>query len=319
MTLAASKRVVRGAALAAALVLSCAPAQAPRPPKVRGEMVVSTDWLASWLGRPEVAVLHVGAGPSAQEEYDTGHIPGARLVLFGDIAAPRGGVSNEIPPAESLAALSRRVGIAPRGRIVVYDTSTGLMAARAYVVLDYMGLGDRTSILDGHLKKWKAENRLLSTTAPEAPPGAFVPRPRPEIVVPIAVMRDLSWIKEREPGSPFELIDSRAEPFFTGAEPASGPMRPGRIPGATNLYWMSQIAGAENPVLKPVAELRAMYESAGVSPGEMIVAYCNSGVQASHIYVVAKYLGYDVRLYDGSYSEWSADPNAPIATGPVSR
>jgi thiosulfate/3-mercaptopyruvate sulfurtransferase len=113
-------------------------------------MLVTTDWLAGNLSDPKVVVLHVADTPQG---YSAGHIPGARFVKWDDIAATRDGIPNELPPTEALVSVVRRLGIEEKSRVVIYDEDGGLYAARLYVTLDYLGLGERAALLDGHWKK----------------------------------------------------------------------------------------------------------------------------------------------------------------------
>src|SRR5690606_29075003 len=101
------------------------------------------------------------------------------------------------------------------------------------------------------------------------------------------------------------ILDARPPAQFSGEEPGDAVARPGHIPGARNVFWQTLVESTENPRLKDEAELRRIFEEAGVDPGDTVVAYCRTGGQASFLYAVAKHLGYDVRLYDGSFVDWS--------------
>lgn len=277
--------------------------------QVRSELLVSTTWLAGHLSDPKVVVLHVGRDRSA---YDAGHISGARFLAWSEFTTTRDGIPNELPPVPQLVALFERLGVSDDSRVVLYGESFGPIAARAWFTLDYLGHGEKAALLDGGLEKWRAEQRPLSKEEPPAKPGRFTARPRPEIVVGLDRMRELS--RAAAPGSGVLLLDSRSPAEYSGAKPAGDPPRAGHIPGAVNLYWVDGLISRENPVLRPPAELRRLFEAVGAAPGRKVVSYCNSGVQASLAYFMASYLGYDAALYDGSIAEWNRSDSAPLAT-----
>jgi thiosulfate/3-mercaptopyruvate sulfurtransferase len=281
-------------------------------PAVRAHMLVSTEWLAKYLKDPKVVVLHVAREKSA---YDAGHIPGARFLALGDILVTRDGLPNELPPIEKLQQVFARLGVGDEARVVLYGEMSGLMAARAYFTLDYLGFGDQAALLDGGLEKWKAEQREVSTAAPEVKAAKFTPRVNPRVVVVRDVVRDVSWVTSSVEPSNVALIDARPAEDYTGAKTGDGLPRAGHIPGATNVYWMQHLVSAQNPAMKPVAELRRMYENAGATSGKKIVTYCRTGMQASHAYFTVRYLGYDVSMYDGSFIEWSKTEGLPVTTG----
>jgi thiosulfate/3-mercaptopyruvate sulfurtransferase len=142
----------------------------------------------------------------------------------------------------------------------------------------------------------------LTKEEPAAQVGRFTPRLRPEIVVGVEAVKDLSLTaSNKTPRSPL-LLDVRPAEQYLGA--SANASANGHIPGAVNLYWVESQAGGENPALKAEPELRKLFESAGLTPDRPVVTYCGSGVQATQTYFALKYLGYDVSMYDGSFSEW---------------
>ena len=277
-------------------------------PKVRAEMLVTTDWLAKHLTDKNVFVLHVAR---ERKPFDDGHIPGARFVALNDLLMTREGVANELPPVEHLQRLFETLGIGDDGRIVIYGENNGLAAARAFFTLDYLGHGNRAALLDGGVEKWKAEKRELQTQAGTPVAAKFTPRLRPGVLVKLDAMRDLSWVAANVSGANVAIIDARPEEQYLGTPN----QRSGHIPGAANLYWMKHLTSASDLTLKPVTELQKMFAEAGLKPDQKVVTYCNSGMQASHAYFTLKYLGYDVSMYDASFSEWSKTESNPIVTG----
>ena len=286
--------------------------QREKPSSMRSEMIVSSAWLAAHLSDVNVVILHVAR---ARVHYDEGHIPGARFVAWDEITATRDGVPNELAPVADLQKLFARLGIGDDARIVLYGDNSGLSAARAYFTLDYLGHGERAALLDGGLEKWKAERRAISTKIVEPKMTPFTPRVRPSAVTSFDIVRDLSWTATNVASPNVVLIDARPADEYTGTKPGEGVPRGGHIPGAANVFWMQNVVSKENPELRPVVELRKLYEQAGALHGRTVVTYCRTGGQASHAYFTLKYLGYDVVMYDGSFFEWSNTEGAPVVVG----
>jgi len=275
---------------------------------VRTGMLVSSAWLAGNLSNPRVVVLCVARDRKA---YDDGHIPGARFIAWSDIVASGNGAANELPSVAHLAGVFEKAGIGDSARIVIYGDGNGLSATRAFFTLDYLGHGNRASILDGGIERWKSEKRTLETEAPVFSPAGFTPRPNPSVIATTETVRDYSWVSSNIDKSGVSIIDSRPAEQYAGA-PST---KTGHIPGAANLYWQKHLDEKDRATVKPVSELIKMYQDLGVKSGDKVVTYCNSGVQASHSYFILKYLGFDVSMYDGSFSEWTKMKDAPISTG----
>jgi len=292
-------------------------------PKVRHDMLVTAGWLeshlgdrpgavATFFGKKEIVVLQVGRDRKA---YDAGHVPGAQFVALGELAVKRNGVPNELPDDTALVETVRRLGLDRHKRIILYDDADGLLAARAWFTLDYLGLGTRAALLDGGWKKWRAEGRPDSTEVPPPrKPTSYKLRMPNDVVVLLPEVQEISHALLKGDRQRVALVDARPEDDFTGAK-AGEVARPGHIPGAEDVYWKEALVSADNPVLRPPAELRALFEAAGAGAKKTNVTYCYSGVQGAFDYFLLRYLGYDARLYDGSFSEWSAARQTMVEKG----
>ena len=282
----------RFVACAFALPLLSLAAPAPRP-----NLLVSTDWLSQHFKDANVVVIEVSRDSKA---YDAGHIPGSRFVALGDITVTRDGILNELPPAADLKAVFEKAGVSDDSRVILVGDVSPLFATRAFFTLDYLGHGDQTAMLDGGLPKWKMESRPTDTNPAAAKMGRFTPHLRPEVVATKEGVKDIA-----KSGSAV-LVDARPAQDFTGGTAANAEIpRPGHIPGAVNLFWQQGQVNKDDMSLLSETQLRNMYEAAGVKSDKPVVTYCNTGMQASQSYFTLKYLGYDVKMYDGSFSEWS--------------
>ncbi len=277
-------------------------------PSLRSDLVVSTGWLAAHLGDPKLVVLHVTRNPDA---FRAGHIPGARLLVWDRIAPARDGLPAELPPVAELVEEFQALGVGDDTRVVLYGDNPGLAAARAWFTLDYLGHGGHAALLDGGWEKWRAEGRPVSQEEATPARGRLTARVRPGIVADLARVRELA----EKPGGRELLVDARPRAEYLGEKASGNPGRAGHIPGAVNLYWLDALAGRENPVLRPEAELRRLFEQAGAQPGRRLVCYCVAGVQAAYVYFLARYLGYEAALYDGSLAEWNRTAGTPLSLG----
>lgn len=277
---------------------ACAPSatRGSRGPVLNPALLVGAAELEGDLADPGLVVLHVARERS---DYDAGHLPGARFLPLAAIVTERAGVPNELPPTERLDSVFQSVGVGDETRVVLYGDLGGLAAARAFFTLDYLG-HERTAVLDGGLAAWRAGGRAVSRDTPApAAPASFTPDPQPQRVV------DAAWVRARLDTAEVALVDARPAAEYTGETPGAEVTRPGHIPGAENLFWRNTLLDDTNPVLRTPAVLRGLFRLAGADPGDTVVVYCRTGVQASQLYFVARYLGYETRMYDASYLDWS--------------
>jgi thiosulfate/3-mercaptopyruvate sulfurtransferase len=272
-------------------------------------MLVSTAWLGDHLKDPNLVILWVGDGADYKKE----HIPGALPITLDDVATPmvNGQLMLELLPPERLQKAFQSVGITNDSRIVLYTSKERLSAmTRVYMTLDVVGLGAKASVLDGGFPAWKAENRPLTTEVRTVQPGKLDLCPQSDVIAPA------DWVRAnlRHPGA--AIIDSRLERFYTGEAAGRNhdgtDQRKGHIPGAANIPYSSLVD--DKGMFLTSDQLRQKFSSAGVKSGDRVVSYCHIGQQATVVYFVARYLGYDARLYDGSWEEWSSHADWPAET-----
>ncbi|HSE36271.1 MAG TPA: rhodanese-like domain-containing protein, partial [Blastocatellia bacterium] len=212
----------------------------------------------------------------------------------------------ELPPVEKLKSAFEDLGISNNSHIIIcFLTNYVSPSTRVFFTLDYLGLGGQTSLLDGGFEAWRAEGRAVSTEAPQIVRGTIIPRPRPELIV------DAAWISANLNKPKIAIVDARTPEFYTGASAGRMP-RAGHIPSAVNVPFVS-LADSANK-LKDSTTLRKLLADAGIKQGDQIVSYCHIGQQATVVYFVAKYLGYDARLYDGSFEDWSKRTELPVVS-----
>jgi thiosulfate/3-mercaptopyruvate sulfurtransferase len=263
--------------------------------------VVTADWLAQHLQDPDLVLLHVGE----PQEFEAAHIPGAQYLARQAVSTPAGSFPIlELPPVEQLRETFEKIGISDDSRIVVYFGKDWVTpAARVILTLDYLGLGPRTSLLDGGMAAWLAAGKTTTKEQTQRARGRIRSLARDDIVV------DARWVRARLQEPKVALIDARAPEFYKG-ESASMAARAGHIPGAVNIPFSATVD--EFSKLKERAALEALFAQAGVKPGQTVVTYCHIGQQASLLYLVARSLGYEARMYDGSFTEWASIPDSPV-------
>lgn len=285
-------------------ILSPAPGrvQAQRPIRqaVRSEMLVSTTWLERHLNDRDLVVLQVGQD---RGQFDSGHIPGSHFVRLDELVEQHSDSLNELPSTTELAETFANLGVGDRSRIVLADAAGGVLAARAYFTLDYLGHGDHAALLDGGLRAWVAESKMLSTSQSVITRSEFHPYIHPEILVTTTQMQHLS-LAVGEGTSGYTLLDARPMAEYSGLVNSESVSQAGHIAGSESLYWKKLIRSEENPQLLGEEDLVRQFENAGAGPGKLVVTYCRTGMQSSFTYFVAKYLGYRAAMYDGSVYEW---------------
>lgn len=272
--------------------------------------LVSTEWLAERLH--EVQVIDAtwfmpGEGVGA-ESYAAGHIPGAVFVDIDAVSDKNSDLPHMLPTADAFAREAGELGLRRDRTVVVYDAHGIFSAPRVWWTLRTMGF-PRVFVLDGGLKKWRAEGRPVETQAP-SPVSTNL-----ESVFDPHLVRDLDAVKDLLERREAQLVDARAGPRFRGEapEPRAG-LRAGHMPGACNVPWQPLING--DGTLKSADELRAAFTNAGVDLDQPIVTTCGSGVSAALLALALARLGRpDVAVYDASWTEWGGRTDTAVVTG----
>ncbi|WP_019435145.1 sulfurtransferase [Streptomyces sp. AA0539] len=242
-------------------------------------------------------------GPPGRPAYEAGHLPGAVYVdLDTELAGPAGpGGRHPLPDPEAFGAAMRRAGVREARPVVVYDGGQGWAAARAWWLLRWAG-HRRVRVLDGGLAAWEGG---LTREVPVPEPGDFVPRPGG---MPLLDAADAARLAREG-----LLLDARAGERYRGEVEPIDPVG-GHIPGAVSAPTTENVTPAG--LLRAPGELRERFTALGAAEGTPVGVYCGSGVSGAHTVLALATTGIEAALYAGSWSEWTADPTRPVATGP---
>jgi thiosulfate/3-mercaptopyruvate sulfurtransferase len=278
--------------------------------------LVSTDWLAAHLDDPKVRIVDAsfkmpGILPLPKDDYVAAHIPGAVFFDVDAVSDHGNPLPHMFPSAEQFGRDVGALGIGNDDTVVVYDAGGWVAGPRVWWM--FLSYGhDRVRVLDGGLKKWRAEGRPVQSGAVTPGPVTFKATFDPKRV------RNIQQMIDNVARGAEQVIDARSGERFEGrvAEPRPG-LRSGHIPGSRNLPY-NNLFDPDTGAMKPPEELRKAFSAAGVDLDKPVVTSCGSGVSALVLTLALYRLGArGIALYDGSWSEWGLLDGPPIATGPA--
>jgi thiosulfate/3-mercaptopyruvate sulfurtransferase len=283
-----------------------------------GEGLVSTDWLAANLNDPKLrifdATVHLRPAPSGpykiesgRADYEAGHIPGAGFLdLIRDLSDTTSPLAFTMPSMMRLAEALGAAGIANESRIIVYSTTTPMWATRLWWMLRSGGIHN-VAVLDGGFAKWNAEGRPAVTGEETYAPTTLTLVPRPDV-----------WVDKKAVlaaiGDNATCTINALSPGLHSGEATMNYGRKGHIKGSRNVPYAALLN--KDGTFRSTDELRALFASSGALDRSRVICYCGGGISATMDALALTRLGHpNIAVYDGSMSEWCADPDLPMESG----
>jgi thiosulfate/3-mercaptopyruvate sulfurtransferase len=292
-----------------ALLLLFPSALLSKEPPIKGfdrSRLIETAELKGLVNHPSVRIIDMR---TSLPDYLKGHIPNAVYLHFETLRIPDNGVPAQAPDRITLERLlGENLSVSNNMWVVLYSENSNPNATYLAWTLDFLG-HKRVGVLNGGWEKWASENHPTTQEYPSLAPKKFFGKVIGE------TLADKKWVQSHLSSKEVVIVDVRSPKQYSGEEGEE--IRRGHIPGARNLFWETTLEGNEFKTWKTKEDLQRLLREAGITKDKEIVVHCRTGREASHVYFTLKHvLGYPrVRLYRGSWVEWSADRTLPVKTG----
>jgi thiosulfate/3-mercaptopyruvate sulfurtransferase len=268
--------------------------------------LVETGELVTLVDHPSLRIVDMR---TSLLDYLKGHIPNAVYLHFENLQVPRNGIPAQAPDRISLEKLiGDSLSVSNDMWVILYSEKSNPNATFLLWILDFLG-HKRVGILNGGWEKWVSEKHPITQSYPLLLSKKFFGRVKREILA------EKKWVRDQLLAKDVVIVDARPPKEYSGEEGEE--IRRGHIPGARNIFWETTLEGDEIRIWKKKEDLEKLFAESGVVKDKEIIVYCRTGRKASHVYFTLKYvLGFpNIRLYRGSWVEWSADRNLPIKVG----
>lgn len=295
-----------GSVLILNLLISPVSAKTPPFKNANFPRLVEAEELVPLLYHPSVRIIDMR---SSLLDYLKGHIPNAVYLHYETLRVPNNGIPAQSPDRIYLEKLiGDYLSISNPMWVVLYSEKSNPNATLLAWVLDHLG-HKKVGILNGGWDKWMMERFPTTQIYPKLISQKFFAK------INLQTIAEKKWVQERLSAKGTVIVDARPPRQYSGEEGEE--VRRGHIPGAKNLFWETTLEGEDIRVWKKGEDLRKLFSDLGITKDKEVIVHCRTGREASHLYVTLKHvLGFpNVRLYRGSWVEWSADPSLPIRTG----
>jgi len=282
-------------------------AQTPPFKTINFPRLIETAELAPFVNHPSVRIIDMR---SSFFDYLKGHIPNAVYLHFETLRVPRNGIPAQGPDRVFLEKLvGDYLSVSNPMWVIIYSEKSNPNATFLAWALDHLS-HKKVGVVNGGWDKWVAEKQPVTQAYPALQPKKFFAKVKPE------TLAEKKWVRDRLSTKGAVIVDARPPKQYSGEEGEE--IRRGHIPGARNVFWEMTLEGDEVMVWKKREDLEKLFAESGITKDKEVIVHCRTGREASHLYFTLKYvLGYpNVRLYRGSWVEWSADQSLPVKTGP---